>query len=190
MTKNLVRFLAIALCAGLAASACSSGMRRKTAGKDGGKAGAKGAQDGDAAYTPGVDVTEASLRGSDFAVVDGLVPVNFDYDSHALTPSALAALKTNALYLKENKGDVLVAGHTDERGTIEYNLALGQRRAKEVREYYIRLGVNGKRLATISYGKESPSCAESTEDCWAQNRRAETRMRAATADAGTSKPRP
>ena len=71
----------------------------------------------------------------------------------------------------------MAAGYCDERGTVEYNLALGQKRAKEVREYYIRLGIPGQTLATISYGKEAPLCSASNDDCWAQNRRAETRVR-------------
>jgi len=82
-----------------------------------------------------------------------------------------------------------VAGHCDERGTIEYNLALGQRRAKEVRDYYLRLGVSGKSVATISYGKESPLCREANEECWAKNRRAETRIRTGTAANGAVKDR-
>ena len=64
---------------------------------------------------------------------------------------------------------------------MEYNRALGQKRSKEVREYYIRLGVNGKAVATISYGKESPFCSDSNESCWSQNRRSETRIRVSTA---------
>lgn len=193
--KTWIRCLSIVLAAGLLASACSSGVRRKTAGKDGAKGGKGAAAEGEeAAYTPSVDVTEASLRGSDFAAVEGLVPVPFDYDSHTLNQGALDALKRNAALLKARKNaDVLVAGHCDERGTIEYNLALGQKRAKTVREYYMRLGVPGKRLATISYGKESLSCAEATEECWAKNRRAETRLRASTADNAApkkTKPRP
>jgi peptidoglycan-associated lipoprotein len=77
----------------------------------------------------------------------------------------------------------MVAGHCDERGTTAYNLALGQKRAKEVRDYYVSLGVDGGRLATISYGKEAPLCLESNEACWTRNRRAESRARAKTAAA-------
>lgn len=128
--------------------------------------------------SPGVDVTEASLRGSDFNAVSELETVHFEYDSFSLKEDVLSILKKNARYLKDHPElDYLVTGHCDERGTIEYNLALGQKRAKEVREYYIRLGVPGNTIATLSYGKEKPSCAESTEDCWSQNRRAETLIR-------------
>lgn len=131
---------------------------------------------------PPTDVTEASLRGSDFSSVTGLDPIHFDYDSANLKDEALATLKKNVEYMKQNKDlDFRVAGYCDERGTIEYNLALGQKRAKQVREYYIRLGIPAAALATISYGKEDQVCTESTDDCWAQNRRAETGVRSRTA---------
>lgn len=132
------------------------------------------------AYTPGVDVQEASLHtGPEFASVPELGAVHFEYDSYTLGEVALAVLKKNAEYLKENQDlESLASGHCDERGTIEYNLALGQNRAKEVREYYIRLGVPAKSMATISFGKEKQLCSEATEECWAQNRRAETGVRA------------
>lgn len=132
-------------------------------------------------YAPSVDVTEASLRGSEFSSVEGLGPIYFDYDSPSLKPGALEVLKKNAEYLKANKAnDYLVAGYCDDRGTTEYNLALGQKRAKEVREYYLKLGVPAQSVATISYGKERPSCAQSAEECWSANRRAETQLRART----------
>ena len=129
---------------------------------------------------PPTEVTEASLRvdGVDYATREDLKTVPFDYDSAKLSDEALAILKANADVIKgEREMVVLVAGHCDERGTVAYNLALGQKRAKEVRDYYIRLGVNGTQVATISYGKEKPTCSESTEECWSQNRRAETRVR-------------
>jgi len=131
--------------------------------------------------TPAIDVTEASLRGVEFSSVPELVAIRFDYDSAKLSVAALSTLKKNVVYLKEHANlDVLVTGNCDQRGTIEYNLALGQRRAKSVRGYYIRLGISGQRIATLSYGKEKPVCSEMTESCWAQNRRAETLARAKT----------
>ena len=130
----------------------------------------------------GVDATEAGIRGAEFTPIPQLGTITFDYDSSVLKEGNLDILKKNAAYLKQRQDlEVLVAGFCDERGTIEYNLALGQKRAKEIREYYIRLGVRGKSVATISYGKESPACLESTEECWAQNRRGETRIRTRTA---------
>jgi len=134
---------------------------------------------------PNVETTEASIRGTEFVSTAGIKAIYFDYDSSSLRDEALASLKTNAEYLKQQPDlEVLVAGFCDERGTVEYNLALGQKRAKEVREYYIRLGVPGGSMATISYGKESPVCAEHNEACWTLNRRAETRIRTRTVSSG------
>ncbi|MBI4375254.1 MAG: OmpA family protein [Elusimicrobia bacterium] len=177
--SSSVRVLAVVAVAALLFSGCGkSQLRKKAKGSDTASA--------DASSTiPPVDVSEASLRGSEFVSAEGLAPIYFDYDSYSLKGQALETLKKNADYLKAQKNlEVLVAGYCDERGTVEYNLALGQKRAKEVREYYIRLGVPGKSVATISYGKESPFCAEHSESCWSQNRRGETRIRAATASNG------
>lgn len=122
--------------------------------------------------------TEASLRGREFAAVDGVSPIYFSYDSSQLTQAALDALKANAEYLKAHPDqDVLVAGNCDARGTVEYNLALGQKRAKSVREYYMRLGMAGNTIATISYGKEKPACSDASEACYSKNRRADTLVR-------------
>jgi peptidoglycan-associated lipoprotein len=132
-----------------------------------------------AALPPPTDVTEASLKtGGEFSLRDDLKNVPFDFDSAKLSDEALAILKANAEVIRGDASiEVLVAGHCDERGTVAYNLALGQKRAKEVRDYYVRLGVNGGRVATISYGKEQPSCLETGEACWSKNRRAESRAR-------------
>jgi len=171
---------AVALAGVLMVSGCVAAGRRPARATAAEKAAAASTNTA-AAYAPGVDVTEASLRGSEFAQVPDLEPIYFDYDSSSLGETALAALKKNASFIKARPElEFLVAGHCDERGTIEYNLALGQKRAKEVREYYIRVGVPGQAVATISYGKEQPVCSESSEDCWTQNRRAETRARSRT----------
>ncbi len=130
-------------------------------------------------HMPEVDEIEASLRGVEFKSVPDLETIRFDYDSAILGDEALLILKKNAEFIKAHKNlEALVAGHCDERGTVEYNLALGQKRAKEVRDYYIRLGIADSSLATISYGKEQPLCGESTEECWGRNRRGETTVRA------------
>lgn len=186
----------LAAATGLGLSACGGAGKSVKGGPTGAK-GAAGTEAGKAGagpegpgYVPPVNVTEASLRGAEFANVEGLGTVYFEYDSSALKDAALDALKKNAQYLKEHKGsEALVAGYCDERGTIEYNLALGQRRAKEVREYYMKLGVPGESIATISYGKENQACGESTEDCWAKNRRAESRIRARTAQTAPEAPK-
>ena len=83
-------------------------------------------------------------------------------------------MKANAEWLKAHPDvRVLIEGNCDERGTIEYNQALGQRRASATREYLAANGISGKRISLISYGKEKPVCQESAENCWQQNRRAE-----------------
>jgi len=170
----------------LALSGCAATKKSKKSALDQTGSAPQG-QTQDPAYVPGVDVVEASLRGSSFSQIPELESIRFDYDSAALSDAALATLKNNAAFLKAHAGlEVLVSGFCDERGTIEYNLALGQKRAKEVREYYIRLGIPGAAVATISYGKEQPVCTQSNDECWAQNRRAETRVRARPAADGSS----
>ncbi len=104
----------------------------------------------------------------------GLLPdVRFDFDSAEIRDQDRQTLARNAETLK--KFDFLrvsVEGHADERGTVEYNLALGERRSRAAHDYLIQLGVPAARLKTVSYGKEVPLCQESSEDCWARNRRA------------------
>lgn len=175
------------LCAVFAAliAACAAPQGKKSL--------AKGDKDGAAAEAapeaaplpPGTEVTEASLRGSGFSADPELKVVRFDYDSAQLSPETLETLKANAAVMKARKGqEFLVAGHCDDRGTVAYNLALGQKRAKEVRDYYIRLGVDGRLVATISYGKEQQECSEAGEECWSRNRRAVTGTREKTGAAG------
>lgn len=104
----------------------------------------------------------------------GLQTVYFDYDSSALRPDAMETLRQNAEKIRQVPGVVIqLAGHCDERGTQEYNLALGERRALAVRNYLIQLGVSGDRLVTISYGKERPAVDGHNEAAWAKNRRVE-----------------
>jgi peptidoglycan-associated lipoprotein len=97
----------------------------------------------------------------------------FDYDKADLRDDARTALATDAEWLKKYRSiQFLIEGHCDERGTSEYNLALGDRRANATREYLASLGIDGSRIRTVSYGKERPFCTESTESCWQENRRA------------------
>ena len=98
--------------------------------------------------------------------------VNFEFNKYDLQPDAQAILRGQAAWLNQNPArTVTVEGHCDERGTKEYNLGLGNKRAKAVMQYLVSLGVSGGRLKTISYGKERPICAASTEECWHKNRR-------------------
>jgi len=104
----------------------------------------------------------------------GLKTIYFDFDKSFVRDDAKAIMKANAAWLKANpNAKIRIEGNCDERGTIEYNQALGQRRAASAKKYLTDLGISGKRISLISYGKEKPVCKESTEDCWQQNRRAE-----------------
>jgi peptidoglycan-associated lipoprotein len=96
----------------------------------------------------------------------------FDYDQYTIRADARAVLENNAGWLKNNpKVRVKIEGHCDERGTNEYNLALGERRAKSVKRFLESVGVDQSRLSTISYGEERPACTDKTEGCYAKNRR-------------------
>ncbi|HXU29735.1 MAG TPA: peptidoglycan-associated lipoprotein Pal [Thermoanaerobaculia bacterium] len=126
------------------------------------------------------DQAEDPLLSSDLQVVNdelrrrGFSPdIYFDYDESTLTDDNRDKLSRNADLLKSNpQFAVTIEGHCDERGTNEYNLALGDRRANAVRDYLGSLGVAGDRLRTISFGEERPVCTTSEESCWSQNRRA------------------
>ena len=101
--------------------------------------------------------------------------VFFDTDKSNLKDEGKATLQRQAAWMKLYPNlTFTIEGHADERGTREYNLALGGRRAAAVKDFLVSLGVDGSRLNTVSYGKERPVCLESNEDCWAQNRRAVT----------------
>ena len=101
--------------------------------------------------------------------------VNFDLDSAELSVSARSTLNRQAAFLNVNPTlMVVIEGHADERGTREYNLALGDRRATAVRDYLVAKGINGARVRTLSYGKERPAVEGSTEAAWSKNRRAAT----------------
>lgn len=119
---------------------------------------------------------EPRIHGGGFSGTPLLKAIGFELDRYDLRKEARDTLGRNAEVLRKNPGwRVLVEGHCDERGTTGYNLALGQKRAQAVREYYLLLGLSGDRIATISYGEEKPACLESTEDCWADNRRADNK---------------
>jgi peptidoglycan-associated lipoprotein len=118
---------------------------------------------------------QPSLRGQILQKAPGVEAIYFAYDSSDLTEAARQTLTKNADWLKEHpETKVQTAGHCDQRGTESYNLALGQRRAAQVRAYYLSLGIPADHVASTSFGKDRPACSASTEACWAKNRRAET----------------
>ena len=100
----------------------------------------------------------------------------FDYDRHTLRPDAIEALKGDSTELRDILKDypnykLTIEGHCDERGSAEYNIALGQARADAAKAYLVGIGIPSPQLGTVSYGKERPSCQEQNENCWQKNRR-------------------
>jgi peptidoglycan-associated lipoprotein len=109
----------------------------------------------------------------EFMAVAALKEVYFDFDKYDIRAEDAKTLDANAAWLKSNADNlVLIEGHADERGTNEYNLALGERRAKSTMNYLVSQGIQANRITIISYGEERPVCNEKTEACWAKNRRA------------------
>jgi peptidoglycan-associated lipoprotein len=124
-------------------------------------------------------VDEAQATGEDFSVSDlsgeggPLADIHFDYDQATLNDEARGILEKHALWMQNHReAKVMVEGHCDERGTVEYNLALGNQRAQVTRDYLASLGVAADRLRTTSYGKERPLDPGHDESAWAKNRRA------------------
>ncbi|MBI4668326.1 MAG: OmpA family protein [Elusimicrobia bacterium] len=121
---------------------------------------------------------EASLRGKDFSAIADLGVIYFEYDSSELRSDMRAVVEKNAEFLKLHPSmEVRIDGHCDNRGTTEYNLGLGQRRASAIRAFYKSLGVRPGQMATQSWGKERLNCFEFTESCHNKNRRVETLVR-------------
>jgi peptidoglycan-associated lipoprotein len=123
------------------------------------------------APTPGAPGAPPAPR--EFVSIPELRDINFDFDKYDIRPGDARILDENAGWMKANpRYLILIEGHCDERGTNEYNLALGERRAKATMNYLVGQGVQAARITTISYGEERPVCNEKNEACWAKNRRA------------------
>ena len=109
----------------------------------------------------------------EFVAIPELRDIHFDFDKYDIRPGDARTLDANAAWLKASASQLLlVEGHCDERGTNEYNVALGDRRAKAAMNYLVAQGVRANRITVISYGEERPLCTEHNEACWSQNRRA------------------
>jgi len=121
--------------------------------------------------------TPASGRTSSFTILEGrstgpMLPVYFNFDQSVIRADQKSRIEKNAKYLKENSGvKIVIEGNCDERGTSEYNMALGERRAVSAKKYLVNLGVNGNNVNTISYGEEKPLNHGHDELAWSQNRR-------------------
>jgi peptidoglycan-associated lipoprotein len=125
------------------------------------------------APTPPAPAAAPRPERRDFAEEGALRDVHFDFDKSNIRPDAAKTLDANASWMKSNPNHlILIEGHCDERGTNEYNLALGERRARSAMNYLVGQGVEAARITILSYGEERPQCTPKTEACWAQNRRA------------------
>ena len=147
--------------------------------KDDADASGSGSSSTDSAVSDG-NITETSGSGIVSGSQEDLIVnvgdrVFFGYDSSDLDSDALELLQDQVAWLKQNSDvSVTIEGHCDERGTREYNLALGEKRAQAVKNYLIGLGISPDRVSTISYGKERPAVVGSNDGAWAQNRRSVT----------------
>ena len=140
----------------------------------GGYASGEGAVDPNAGYGANAGAVDGSLN-SEEAALRAITTFYFEYDSSDLKPEAMRALDVHAKDLKANGNRVVLEGNTDERGTREYNMALGERRAKAVQRYLVLQGVSPAQLELVSYGEERPVATGNDEQSWAQNRRVELR---------------
>jgi peptidoglycan-associated lipoprotein len=130
-------------------------------------------QEVDTGYEESLDARDATgLAQAGGARGSPLRSIYFEFDASSLSADAQGALRHNAQLLRDNPDwRIRIEGNCDERGSDEYNLALGKRRAEVARTYLVDLGIEGSRLETISYGEEAPIVLGSSEDAWAQNRR-------------------
>lgn len=126
---------------------------------------------------------EPDIRAGTWESAPQVKTVYFDYNKATLRTDTKTMLKDNAAYFKENADlEILIEGHCDDRGTIEYNISLGQRRANTVRNYLSKLGLSLGKISTISYGEEQPVDYGHTESAWSKNRRAELKVRSIEAE--------
>lgn len=164
--KNLLRVvLVLALAAGL--TACKKNVK----------------DDANADLTAGTEMVleETTVTEEVPAQEVSLGAVHFALDKYTLSADARKIVEANVQAIKSAGAvasyKITVEGNCDDRGTIAYNIALGQKRADEVKAYYVRLGIPAANITTVSYGEEKPVCYEATQSCWAKNRRADTLLK-------------
>lgn len=164
-------FFLLAFTAILSLSLISCSSKKKDAAETEVSAGS-GDESGEDSNTSEKSIT-FNPDGSDSGSISGLTTVNFDYDKSTLTAAARQQLSQNADWIKTHtEANVQIEGHCDEHGSIEYNLALGERRAQAVKKYLVSLGVDSKRLSIISYGEEKLLATGDSDSIHAKNRRA------------------
>lgn len=157
-----VSLLVVALALGVG---CSS-----STGKEGAGAGGQGGKLGE--NQVGGTSLQQYQQGTLGSASGPLKDIHFDFDDYTIRPQDGGILRNNAAWLSANPGThAQVEGHCDNRGSEEYNIALGAKRAQAAKDYLVTLGISADRLSTISYGKELPLCADDTDECWAMNRR-------------------
>ncbi len=126
--------------------------------------------------TPAPRYPDAATRARIDTLLARIEDAYFDYDKHELRPDAIKALEADSTELRDILKDypaykLTIEGHCDERGSAEYNVALGEARAEAAKSYLVGVGIPGDQLGVVSYGKEKPVCTESSEACWQKNRR-------------------
>jgi peptidoglycan-associated lipoprotein len=122
---------------------------------------------------PAVTAPARPPAPKEFSAVEALQDIHFDFDKYDIRPGDAKILEANSKWMKANPNHlILIEGHADERGTNEYNLALGERRAKSTMNHLISLGIQARLMTVISYGEERPLCTDKNEGCWSKNRRA------------------
>ncbi|PLX97169.1 MAG: peptidoglycan-associated lipoprotein [Desulfuromonas sp.] len=164
---------------GSSASAAPSGADPATSGSTSAGSGLSGSSMSEEPVADDGSMTGSSASGIDSAAgsdatITGFTPVYFDFDQYTLTLSSRESLSNNASFLRANPGmNVTIEGHCDERGSDQYNIALGERRAQAAQNYLISLGVERSRVNVVSYGEEMPANPGHDESAWAENRRCE-----------------
>ncbi len=168
MGKRLVGVLALSALIIIGGSGCSSKKKGTEAGSEG--AGTGGMNEEGIGTGSSLDRARKGLGPGEGGP---LADIHFGFDSYEVDDASRATLQSNGNWMRENLGSKIeIEGHCDERGTVEYNLALGAKRARAAKDYLVALGVTADRLSTISYGEELSLCQEHSEECWARNRRA------------------
>ncbi len=142
-------------------------------GRGAGGAGAGAGSDSAGVRAPGATMFPTLPSPQDFKEAAGLRDMHFEFDRTVLRAEDTRVLEANARWLLDHPGTlVLIEGHADARGTNEYNLALGENRARVTRDQLVARGVAASRITLVSYGEERPTCRENSENCWSHNRRA------------------
>lgn len=181
MKKLNLLALAAIFAASMTAVACSKNVKGDNAAANAQSGVSSAEKDSD------IEVSDENLPGegetdirdiNSFISEKNLKAVPFNYDKYDLSEEAREIIRENAAIISANRQwKIVVEGYCDNRGTTEYNLSLGQKRANSVRDYYVRLGIKASNIGTISYGIEKPLCYENNEECWEMNRRAETKVK-------------